>query len=168
VRPFHEHPLVEAAIQAHLSTYGEVFVAAACLESPAPVSVNNLYTHFRGKKNLTKAGRAYRDGLAAAVAGSSVEWKTAVTRVYQEGRAATLLVGLYFQTLQNGSWKPGSRTASGALSEPRKKQDSANYLKVIEDAVVQGSGIDDCNNTQHIVIKLEDSLRPRTEIIYLV
>jgi hypothetical protein len=168
VRSFHEHPLVEAAVQAHLSAYGEVFVAAASLESPAPVSVNNLYTHFRGKKNLTKAGRAYRDGLAAAVAGSSVEWKTAVTRVYQEGRAATLLVGLYFQTLQNRSWKAGSRTASGALSEPRKKQDSANYLKVIEDAVVQGSGIDDCNNTQHIIIKLEDNLRPRTEIIYLV
>ena len=165
---FYKHPLVEAAVQMHLSTYGEVFVVSACLLSPAPVSVNNLYTHFRGKKNLTKAGRAYRDGLASAVAQSSTEWKTAVDRVYQEGRAATLLVGLYFQNLQNGSWKPGIRTASGALSEPRKKQDSANYLKVIEDAVAQGSGIDDCNNTQHLVLKLEDSLRPRTEVIYLV
>lgn len=165
---FHEHPLVEAAVQAHLSLYGEVFIATACVESPAPVSVNNLYTHFRGKKNLTKAGRAYRDGLAAAVARASTDWKTALGYVYQEGRAATLLVGLYFQNLRNRSWQPGMRTTSGALSEPRKKQDSANYIKIVEDAVVQGSGIDDCNNTQHLILKLEDGLRPRTEIIYLV
>lgn len=165
---FTPHPLVDLLIQHYMLEHGDAFITAGTLENPAPVSVNDLYTTFRGKKNLTKAGRAYRDGLAAVVARSTMEWKTAVEAVYQRRAEATLLVGLYFKSLKNASWKPGARTESGALQEPRKKQDSANYLKIIEDGVTQGSGIDDCNNIVHLVFKAEDPLRPRTEVIYIV
>lgn len=165
---FTSHPLVDLLIQHYMLEHGGAFITAGTLENPAPVSVNDLYTTFRGKKNLTKAGRAYRDGLAAVVARSTMEWKTAVEAVYQRRAEATLLVGLYFKSLKNASWKPGARTESGALQEPRKKQDSANYLKIIEDGVTQGSGIDDCNNIVHLVFKAEDPLRPRTEVIYIV
>lgn len=165
---FEEHPVVDATIRALMLMSPDLFISSGTLENPAPVSVNDLYTTFRGKKNLTKAGRAYRDGLATVVARSSLDWKTGVDRVYKEGRGATLLVGLYFKNLDNASWTPGARTPSGALQEPRKKQDSGNYIKIIEDAVTVGCGIDDCNNTIHVVIKGEDHLRPRTEVIYII
>lgn len=166
--PFAEHPLVEAVVRQYSLIWGDVFITSATLENPAPVSVNDLYTTFRGKRQLTKAGLAYRDGLASMVARSSMGWKTAVDAVYKKGSVATLLVGLYFKSLNNKSWTPGSRTDSGSLQEPRKKQDSANYLKIIEDAVVRGSGIDDCNNQVHLLLKEEDQLRPRTEVIYII
>jgi hypothetical protein len=166
--PFAEHAVVEAVLRAYSVLYGDLFITSGTLENPAPVSINDLYTTFRGKRQLTKAGRAYRDGLASVVARSSLEWKTAVDAVYKEGSVATLLVGLYFKSLNNKSWTPGARTASGALQEPRKKQDSGNYLKIIEDAVVQGSGIDDCNNNVHLILKEEDPVHPRTEIIYII
>lgn len=162
------HPVVDLVLEYHLQTSPNVFIASGVMESPAPVSVNHLYANFRGKKVLTKAGRAYRDGLTAVIARSSLEWKRAVDEVYQRGAGATLIIGLYFETLANASWKPGGRTASGALQEPRKTQDSANYIKIAEDAVVRGSGIDDCNNILHLVYKAEDKLRPRTEIILIV
>ncbi len=165
---FAEHPLVEAVIRQYSLMYGDLFITSGTLENPAPVSVNDLYTTFRGKKNLTKAGSAYRDGLASVVARSSMGWKTAVDAVYKEGSISTLLVGLYFKSLTNQSWTPGARTPSGALQEPRKKQDSSNYLKVLEDAVTRGSGIDDCNNLVHLLLKAEDQVRPRTEFIYII
>lgn len=165
---FTPHPLVDLVLQHYMLEYESPFIISGTLENPAPVSVNDLYTTFRGKKNLTKAGRAYRDGLASVVARSTMEWKTAVEAVYQGRAGATLVVGLYFKSLSNASWKPGARTASGGLQEPRKKQDSANYLKVIEDGVTQGCAIDDCNNLVHLVFKAEDPLRPRTEVIYII
>lgn len=165
---FTPHPLVELVVQYYMLEYGDAFIITGTLENPAPVSVNDLYTTFRGKKNLTKAGKAYRDGLASVVARASLDWKRAVEGVYQFQRGATLVVGLYFKSLKNAAWKPMARTPSGALQEPRKKQDSANYLKIIEDGVTQGTGIDDCNNTVHLVYKAEDPVRPRTEIIYIV
>ncbi len=165
---FTPHPLVDLVVQYYLLLYGNAFIVSGTLENPAPVSVNRLYSVFRGKEHLTTAGRAYRDGLSAVIARSTMEWKTAVEAVYQGGAGATLVVGLYFKSLHNASWKPGARTASGALQEPRKKQDSANYIKIVEDAVVRGNSIDDCNNIVHLIYKAEDPIRPRTEIIYIV
>lgn len=165
---FTEHWVVDVVIGKLLLNSEDPFIASITLRNPAPVSVNDLYTTFRGKRVLTKAGRTYRDGLTAAVSRSRTDWKTAVDRVYKEGRGAVLLVGLYFPQLTNQSWKSGARTPSGALQEPRKKQDSANYLKIVEDAIVRGSGIDDCNNIIHLVIKGEDGKDPRTEVIYVI
>lgn len=163
-----QHPLVDMLIDHYLQSAPGVFITSGVMENPAPVSVNHLYATYRGNKVLTKEGRAYRDGLSAVIARSSNEWKIAVDDVYQKGRGAVLVIGLYFETLANASWQPGNRTKSGKLQEPRKTQDSANYIKIIEDAVKSGCGIDDCNNMVHLVYKAEDKLRPRTEVIYIV
>lgn len=162
------NPLLDVLVQHYLMIYGNCFMVQGVMTNPAPVSVNELYTTFRGKKNLTAKGKAYRDGLAQVVARSSTEWKRAHDMVYQNGGGATLLVALYFETLKNKSWKPGGKTEKGLLSEPRKVQDASNYIKIIEDGVAQGCGINDCNNISVLVTKAEDKYRPRTELIYIV
>lgn len=165
---FSPHPLIASVVAHYTMLYGNAFIISGTLENPAPVSVNHLYATYRGNKVLTKEGRAYRDGLSQIIAQASLEWKTAVEAVYKRSAGATLIAGLYFKTLDNASWKPGARTPSGALQEPRKKQDSSNYIKILEDAVANGSGIDDCNNLVHLIYKAEDPVRPRTEVIYIV
>lgn len=162
------NPLIELIVEHQLLMFNNVFMVEGVMEDPPPVSVNELYTVFRGKKNLTSKGRAYRDGLAKVVARSSFEWKRAHAMVYQEGGGATLLVALYFEQLRNKSWKPGGKTEKGLPSEPRKVQDASNYIKIIEDGVAKGGGINDCNNLNIMVMKAEDALRPRTELIYLI
>lgn len=160
--------LFDAILTHHLVVYGNVFMVEGVMEDPQPVSINELYTVFRGKKNLTTKGRAYRDGLAKVVARSTLDWKRAHGMVYQEGGGASLLVTLYFEHLLNKSWKPGGKTEKGLPSEPRKVQDASNYIKLIEDAVAKGGGINDCNNINIVVTKAEDRNRPRTELIYLI
>lgn len=161
-------PLLEAIVNEYLLLFGNIFFAQGVMEEPQPVSVNELYSTYRGKKVLTTAGRAYRDGIAQVVARSSMEWKRAHDLVYQKGGGATLLVALYFKSLTNKSWKPGGKTKKGLLSEPRQVQDASNYIKIIEDGVAQGCGINDCNNISVLATKAEDKLRPRTELIYIV
>lgn len=162
------NPLFEAILEHELLVFGNLFMVEGVMEDPPPVSVNDMYTVFRGKKNLTKKGLAYRDGLAKVVARSTLDWKTAHRMVYQEGGGAMLLVSLYFKSLRNKSWKPGAKTEKGHPQQPHKVQDASNYIKLIEDAVKQGSGIDDCNNITVLATKAEDEARPRTELLYLV
>ncbi len=162
------NPLLDAIIDFNLMVYGNVFLVQGVMEEPQPISVNELYTVFHGKKNLNAKGKAYRDGISQVVARSSMDWKRAHDMVYQGGGGATLLVALYFKSLRNGSWKPGGKTEKGLLSEPRKVQDASNYIKIVEDGVAQGCGINDCNNISVLVTKAEDQLRPRTELIYIV
>lgn len=162
------NPVLDALLSHSLLVYGDVVVVGVVITDPQPISVNNLYSTFRGKKHLTKAGEAYRDALASAVARSTHDWKSAHRLVYQEGGGATLLLALYFEKLKNEAWKPNRKTEKGGLSQPHKKQDSSNYMKIIEDGVARGCGIDDCNNINHLIHKGEDPARPRTELIYIV
>ncbi len=162
------NPLFEVIVEHHLLVFGDVFMVEGVMEDPQPVSINDLYSTFRGKKNLTTKGRAYRDGLSKVVAQSSYDWKTAHRMVYQEGGGATLLVALFFADLRNKSWKPNRKTKTGKLSQPYQVQDASNYLKLIEDAVARGCGIDDCNNVTVLATKSEDAVRPRTELLYIV
>lgn len=123
-----------------------------------PVSVNDAYTVFRGRKKLTAAGTMFKDDLAKVVAQSSFDWKTAHDLVYQHGRGVHMVVTLGFPDLINKSWKAGKLTTT-AKGHPRsryKKKDASNYLKLIEDAVVRGSGVDDCNIVHAEIEKVFD------------
>lgn len=166
---FTPHPLVTLIVDHMIMTKDKVHVVSAVMEYPQPVSVNELYTNGKyGQKVLTSAGRAYKDGLCAAVSRSSFEWKRGIDMVYQEGAGATLLVVLYFEQLWNKSWKPGSVTESGSPKQPRTVKDASNYIKIVEDGVAEGTGINDCNNINILVSKVEDKVRPRTELVYIV
>jgi len=162
------NPVLDALLTHFMLVYGNAVFVGAVIEDPQPVSINLLYSTFHGKKALTNAGRAYRDALASAVARSTHDWKTAHRLVYQEGGGATLLLALYFEQMKNKSWKPNGKTEKGEPTQPHKKQDSSNYIKIAEDAVARGCGIDDCNNINHLIHKGEDPKRPRTELIYIV
>jgi hypothetical protein len=141
-----------------------VFVVNAALEDPPPISINDAYTPFKGQLRLTKAGKAYKDSLADAVARASLDWKRAHESIYQHGGWATVLITLYFTNLLNLSWKPGGMTKQGNPQSPYKKKDAPNYLKLTVDAVERGSGIDDCNYTDTRIRKRQDAECPRVEV----
>ena len=164
------HPLFDLLVDHVLVASENPFIATVALTDPQPVSVNRLYRNGKhaGEKVLTREGAAYKDGLSKAMTRASFEWKKAIDLVYQEGRGATLLVVLYFEQLRNKSWKPGARTETGNLQNPFLIRDASNYIKVIEDGVSEGIGINDCNNTNILIAKAEDPRRPRTELAYIV
>jgi Holliday junction resolvase RusA-like endonuclease len=147
-----------------------VFATKAVLEDPPPISVNKAYSVFKGRLRLTKAGKAYKDALASTVASATTDWKRAHDSIYQHGGRMFLRITLYFEDLLNRSWKPGGMTKGGKKKKkpeaqnPYKKKDASNYIKLIEDAVSRGSGIDDCNNLDVLVRKRCDPKRPRVEI----
>lgn len=163
------HPRLEREIDYILVEHENPFIAFGVMTDPQPVSINHLYTNgMHGQRVLTSPGRAYKSNLSAVVARASLEWKRATDLVYQEGAGATLLVALYFEELNNKSWSPGGRTKGGNLKQPRLSKDATNYLKLIEDGVKDGSGIDDCNNMSTLIVKAEDKANPRTELVYIV
>lgn len=134
-----------------------------------PISINHAYTVFRGNLQLKKEGRNYKDRVADAVAKATTEWKIAHDVIYQYGGWAHLTLTLYFADLKNTSWKPGAMTKGGKNKPPQpqnpyKKKDSSNYIKLLEDAVARGSGLDDCNNLDVTIRKREDKAHPRIEI----
>jgi Holliday junction resolvase RusA-like endonuclease len=141
-----------------------VFATSVEVEEP-PISINRAYSPFRGTLRLTKAGKAFKDLLAAAVASSTMDWKLAHESIYQFGGWSELAITLYFPNLRNRSWKPEGRTSKGEPQSPYRKKDASNYVKLIEDAVVKGSGIDDCNNLDITVQKRHDPERPRVKVV---
>jgi hypothetical protein len=158
----------DAVLELILRKYDNVFAVEGSLDDPAPVSVNELYTTFRGKEVLNKKGKTFRDKLAVEVSRASVEWKRGLNLVYQRGGGATLLIALYFEKLLNQSWKPLGVSEKGNMSNPFLKKDATNFIKIIEDAVARGCGLDDCNNINVMVHKAEDKQRPRTEFLYII
>lgn len=169
MKPPIQHPEEFLAIwEVLLRRHENVFVAEGSLTDPAPVSVNELYTTFRGKEMLNKKGKTFRDALAVEVSRATAEWKRGLDLVYHRGGAATLLIALYFEKLLNKSWEPGGLSEKGNYQNPYLKKDATNFIKIIEDAVARGCGLDDCNNINVMVHKAEDKLRPRTEFLYII
>jgi hypothetical protein len=140
----------------------------ASLSEPCPVSVNNLYTTFRGKRVLTKAGRAFRDALVSEVSAAvtPLRWGDAVAAVYERRAHVRFGITLHLPIF-NKSWKPGGKTKSGELQSPFKRQDATSYIKLTEDAVVLGTGIDDCCYLSVHVEKF-DSTIPFIEVAFEV
>lgn len=167
--PIVHPPVFDAILEHYLRNSDDLFFAEGSLSSPAPVSVNELYTTYRGKKKLNKAGEKFRDALAVEVSRATTEWKRGTNLVYQEGGAATLLIALYFAKIRNHAWIPGGGiTKKGNMQNPYITKDATNFIKIIEDAVARGCGLNDCNNLTVMVHKAEDELRPRTEFIYII
>jgi len=153
------------------------------LRDPRPVSINRLYSSNGSRRFLTKEGRKFKAALRAAVAEkvmlSSVPWPSVVDYVYKQGCWCRLDIHLYIESLYNRSWKMG-----GSMTTPRKRDDGttpksqqrspyqrvdgSNYVKLIEDAVKDGTGIDDSCFLYGSVYKREDREDPRIEITFSV
>ena len=148
----------------------EIVSITAVLRDPAPPSVNHMYFNSPHGRVLSSEGRKFKDAMKDAVAQATVtkQWKLAIDEVYEKRGYVVLVIRLYWERLYNGSWKPGSKTDRGNPRSPYQRVDATNYAKVIEDAVVLGTGIDDSAHLEVTVCKAEDSKDPRVEIDYYV
>jgi hypothetical protein len=119
-----------------------------------PISINEAYSTFRGRQHLTTEGKAFKAGLAAAVARElPVNWGLYANRVYTERAWVRLEIGIHRNILVK-SWKAGPREK---LQMPYQRMDGPNYQKLIEDAVVQATGIDDCAHLEVRVAKIQSA-----------
>ena len=136
------------------------------MNEPIPVSSNNLYATVRGMRVMTREGRAFKDALSAIVAEhiAALSWKDAIDAVYVRGGHARLYVSLHLP-IRNKSYKAGAQTKKGGLQSPYKKKDASSYLKAIEDAVAEATGIDDSCQMRTAVEK-SHSDKPWIEISY--
>lgn len=153
------------------------------MRDPRPISINKAYSGM-GNRFLTKEGRHFEDKLKAATAAAlgtqPIMWKHVVDSVYKHGGSIDLTIWLYLDDLRNEAWsvggsmtvpkkpKPGKKAAKPQPRSPYKKKDGSNYIKLIEDAIVQGTGIDDSAHLDVAVKKREDRLDPRIVLVYKV
>jgi hypothetical protein len=153
------------------------------IRDPRPVSINKAYSGI-GNRFLTAEGRNFKDKLKAAVAAAldtqPVPWKHVVDTVYKQGGHIDLTIWLYLEDLLNQSWKvggsmtvpkkpePGKKAAKPQPRSPYQKKDGSNYIKLIEDAVAKGTGIDDSAHLDVAIKKREDRLDPRIVLVYKV
>lgn len=144
------------------------------IRDPRPVSVNKLYgPNGLGGVRLKTDGKKFKSALKAAVAQEitthGTAWPVVMDAIYNEGCHVRLKIRLFFEKMHNGSWKPGgSKTKSGNRRSPYQKKDASNYVKIIEDALVEGTGIDDSVHLSVHVAKAEDKDDPRVEVTYEV
>lgn len=140
------------------------------MADPKPVSINKLYVTGRGgRRFLSSEGKHFKDRLQEEVskAVALLDWKSAVDGIYKNGAGVSLVVILALDHLRNPAWKVGGgTTASGALRSPYNKNDVSNYIKLIEDAVAKGTGIDDSAHVEVTMKKVEDKENPRIIIRY--
>ncbi len=153
------------------------------MADPKPVSVNKLYSSDGARRFLTSAGKkfksAFRKQIAETLMLQPVPWKTVVAWVYEHGAWCRLEIELHLESLRNQSWKVG-----GCMTKPKKRKDGtrpkpqprspyqrvdgSNYVKLIEDAVKEGTGIDDSCYLETEVRKREDKDNPRVAITFSV
>ena len=117
--------------------------------------MNNLYTTgFRGKRVLSKQGIAFKSALTAAVAEECMRrrWKLAVDEIYARSGHVEVHISVH-KKIFNESWKPKGKTKKGARQSPYKKLDATSYIKAIELAVVDGTGIDDSAHLMFVTHK---------------
>jgi hypothetical protein len=138
-----------------------------------PISINAAYSTSRGRRFLTSEGKAFTARLSSVIAKATLtanaSWKDVVDTVYKNGGGIHLMIDLYLDDLHNPHWVVGgNKTASGAPRPPYKVFDGSNYIKLIEDAVVKGTGIDDSCHLFTGIEKHHDPDDPRIGIVYTV
>jgi Holliday junction resolvase RusA-like endonuclease len=157
----------------------EALLTTITIDNPEPISINKAYTVWHGKETLSAAGRKYKDSVRMQVAQASFQWKAGVNGIHETGGYVELHITVYLAEFFNKSWKPGAMTKprkskkTGKRAKPKRRNpyqqvDVGNYLKLLEDGVVKGCGIDDCNHLDIHLYKREDLEHPRVEVIHRV
>lgn len=109
------------------------------------VSINRLYKRARNAVFLSNEGKALKSKLTQAVqrATQALPWQRVIESVYGKKAKLRLTITIHTPRYWNQSWRPGGRTASGALQSPYQRIDATNFAKIIEDGITDGTGIDD-------------------------
>lgn len=115
-----------------------------------PISINKAYCRgMGGRVTLSAEGRAFKAKLSSAVSTSLPwDWGTVVDRAFSLPCYVELRVTLLFPDFRTKAWAQAVKKAAKGGSErittlPYQKKDGSNYLKLIEDAVSEATGIDD-------------------------
>ena len=149
------------------------------MAEPRPISVNEAYSSNGAKRFLTSAGKKYKASLVEIISNKILllphNWQDLADVVYKYGGHVTLDVTLYLDNLRNTAWRVGGGMTKGGEkgSKPKPRspfvsKDASNYVKLIEDAVKDATGIDDSCHLDVIARKREDLENPRVHIIYSI
>jgi len=108
-----------------------------------PPSTNNAYLQtMRGPKMLLPKGRSYKNKAKTIIARTCREQLIG----HKSNKPYLVLVRLFFERVENKGWPNKSKNRY-------KTFDATNRIKLLEDALVEGTGVDDSNNMVFIVSK---------------
>ena len=117
------------------------------LIAPIPPSLNNAYTNGRGhgRRVLTKEGRDYKATVAQILLCKAQPSNGFELAISKPERRIGLALRLWFRT--------------------RQRRDISNCVKLLEDALAEQLGFDDCAVDRLIVERAGfDAARPRCEV----
>ena len=137
-----------------------------------PVSMNKLYSTYRGKRTLTTAGKSFKARCSEAVRQQLLltpGWDDAWRLFHTFGGDITLNIVLRTDELFNKTWLQHRRkgvleTTNTGPRTPYKPMDITNLIKLLEDSVVQGTLIDDCNHTSVAIHKVPTKPSEKTAL----
>lgn len=141
-----------------LLLYGRRHIHLTFPDLPTPPTTNHAYTTFRGKRSLSKRGRSYKADLLSTVSKELLtcpQWPRYREAYFNEGGEIHITLRWYHD-IYNAAWtkNPGSKTDKGAMRSPYKRVDISDRLKLVEDALVEATGIDDDGHTRITLEKL--------------
>ena len=126
------------------------------VELPMPPSVNSIYFVKSGRKHLTSKGKAMKVKM------KSLTMHAAIPHVWLGAIKDTPLkmrIDLYFESVQNKGWPKKAKNRY-------KRVDITNRVKLLEDAISEALGIDDCLFFQTTITKNEGRERACVTITY--
>jgi hypothetical protein len=106
-----------------------------------PVSVNDLYIVARGRKILSKEGRAWKTGFVGSMGGLSPQ-EFSQFQPYPDDMYS---LDLWFYISQERLFSAGYGIDKRVLS-PFANHDTSNLIKITEDAISELTGLRDRNN----------------------
>lgn len=113
-----------------------------------PPSVNAAYANGRGgRRVLTTAGKSYKTLTANHIVRFHPADIRGIKKDYAYGLGVTLHMGIF-----NSGWPDKAKTRY-------KKLDVSNRIKLLEDALVNALGIDDCQFTVIIAQKVHNEIQ---------
>jgi Holliday junction resolvase RusA-like endonuclease len=118
------------------------------LTVPVPPSLNNAYTNGRhhGRRVLTKEGRDYKDAVAAILLYKAKPASGFELLIGRSDARIGLTLRLYFPN--------------------RQRRDITNCIKLLEDALAETLGFDDCRVDRVLVERVGvDKISPRCEVV---
>tara|TARA_Y100000816_G_C26007558_1_gene526634 strand:- start:580 stop:1059 length:480 start_codon:yes stop_codon:yes gene_type:complete len=113
---------------------------------PMPPSVNKAYMSIgRGRRALSIEGKTYKrsviDSLIPHVASDKI-----LTSFVKPDLPLSLHIHLFFKDIENKGWPKKAKTRY-------KRLDVSNRIKLLEDALFECLGVDDCNVFEVTVVK---------------
>jgi Holliday junction resolvase RusA-like endonuclease len=111
-----------------------------------PISSNQAYANVRGRRTLTKKGKAYKNETKAYIARNFPE----ALKFFKPNVPYVLLIEFTFHgrdVLYSKEWP------DGRAKNRYKKLDVSNRVKLFEDALADATGLDDSQNFIVVVSK---------------